>query len=73
VYATVSGAQTPFGALTPASVNEKRGAVIAEYSIILGIITSGYESFLEKTDGKEIDLIDVNYYLFQIIKAVKRN
>jgi hypothetical protein len=72
-YATVSGASTPLGMLTSSSVNEKRGAVIAEYSVILGLITSGYEAFLEKIDGKEVDIIDTNYYVYRKIQAVKRN
>jgi hypothetical protein len=73
-YATVTGAPTPFGVFTPASVNANRGEVIAQYSIILGLITGGYEDFLRQIDGQEVDLIDTNYfYLFRVVKAVKRN
>ena len=46
---------------------------IAEYQILLGLITSGYESFLEATKGKSIDIIDENYLgLLRKIKAVAR-
>jgi hypothetical protein len=73
-FATVSGAQTPLGAFTPANVNDGRGEVIAQYTITLGLITSGYEEFLRKIDGKEVDIIDTNYFgFYRIIKAVERN
>jgi hypothetical protein len=72
-YATRDGIVTPLGALTSPKVNEPRGEVIAEYQIILGLITSGYEKFLEDTKGKNIDIIDENYLnLFRNIKAVAR-
>ena len=71
-YSTVDGVPTPLGALTSANVNSK-ATVIAEYSIILGLITSNYESFLEKIKGQEIDIIDTNYFnLFRVVKAVKK-
>ena len=73
-YATVSGVSTPLGSFTSEKVNANRGKSIAEYSVILGLVTSGYEDFLKKIDGKEVDIVDTNYfYLFRKIKAVPRN
>jgi hypothetical protein len=72
-YSTVSGVNTPIGGLTSAKVNAARtGDVIAEYQIILGIITSGYEAFLEETAGKEIDIVADNYFFITKVKAVAR-
>jgi outer membrane lipoprotein SlyB len=72
-YSTRDGVRTPLGALTSAGVNASReGEVIAEYKVILGLVTSGYEEFLEKTKGVEIDVIDTNYIFITTIKAVKR-
>jgi hypothetical protein len=71
-YSTRGGVETPLGALTSASINSSR-PVIAEYSVILGLITSGYEEFLQATQGKEIDVIDVNYfYFFRKVQAVAK-
>jgi hypothetical protein len=71
-YSTRSGVETPLGTLTSPAINASR-PVIAEYTILLGLITTGYEQFLEATKGKEIDIIDTNYfYLFRKIQAVAR-
>jgi hypothetical protein len=73
-YATRDGVTTPLGVLTPSSVNASRGEIVAEYTIILGLITSNYESFLEKTNGVDVDIIDVNYFnFFRRVQAVKRD
>ena len=72
-YSTVGGVNTPVGALTSAKVNEAReGDVIAQYTIILGLITSGYQAFLDETAGKEIDIVADNYIFFIKVKAVAR-
>jgi outer membrane lipoprotein SlyB len=72
-YATRNGVITPLGYLTPSAVNDGRGEVVAEYTIIFGVITSGYEEFLRKTAGQDIDIIDKNYFNFyRIVKAVKK-
>ena len=72
-YSTVGGVITPVGGLTSAKVNAARtGDVIAEYKIILGIITSGYPAFLEETAGKDIDIVADNYVFFMKVKAVAR-
>jgi L-fucose mutarotase/ribose pyranase (RbsD/FucU family) len=73
-YATRDAVITPLGLLTPSSVNVSRGEIVAEYTIILGLITSNYESFLEKTKGVDVDIIDVNYFNFyRRVQAVKRD
>ncbi|MDR2494387.1 MAG: hypothetical protein LBD24_04090 [Spirochaetaceae bacterium] len=71
-YSTRDGVTTPLGAFTSAKINESR-PVIAEYSIILGLITTGYPEFLAATKGKEIDIIDTNYFnFFQKVQAVQK-
>jgi hypothetical protein len=71
-YSTRDGVITPVGFLTSPDVNGSR-AVIAEYSVILGLVTSGYEEFLTATQGQEIDIIDVNYlFLYRKVQAVRR-
>jgi hypothetical protein len=71
-YATRDGVITPLGSLTSPAINASR-TVIAEYAIILGLITDGYEKFLEETKGKDVDIIDVNYLnLYRKIQAVTR-
>jgi hypothetical protein len=71
-YSTRGGVATPAGALTSAKINESR-AVIAEYSIILGLITSGYPEFLDATKEKEIDIIGTNYFnFFRKVQAVQK-
>ncbi|GMO39160.1 MAG: hypothetical protein Ta2B_18780 [Termitinemataceae bacterium] len=73
-YATVSGVTTPLGSLTSTAVNANRGNVIAEYKIILGLVTIEYEDFLKKIDGNEVDIIDTDYFgFYRIVKAVRRN
>jgi outer membrane lipoprotein SlyB len=72
-YSTIGGVITPLGALTSADVNASReGEVIAEYKVILGVVTDGYEEFLEKTKGVDIDIINTDYIFITTIKAVKR-
>ena len=72
-YSTVGGVITPVGGLTSAKVNAARtDEVIAEYKIILGAFTSGYQAFLEETAGKEIDIVADNYIFFIKVKAVAR-
>lgn len=71
-YSTRGGVTTPLGGLTSAGINASR-TVVAEYSIILGLITSGYEKFLEDTKGKDIDIIDTSYFgFFTKVQAVSR-
>ena len=71
-YSTRDGITTPIGSLTSPNINASR-PVIAEYSVILGLVTSGYEQFLAATKGKEIDIIDRNYLnLFRKVQAVAR-
>jgi hypothetical protein len=71
-YSTRDGVKTPLGALTSSSINASR-PVVAEYTILLGLITSGYEQFLEATKGKEIDIIETNYFnFFRKVQAVAR-
>ncbi|MDR0539070.1 MAG: hypothetical protein LBG74_01000 [Spirochaetaceae bacterium] len=71
-YSTVNGVQTPLGVYTSASINGK-DKTIASYSIILGAITAGYEDFLEKVKGKDIDIIDTNYFgFYREVKAVAK-
>jgi hypothetical protein len=72
-YSTRDGVATPLGYLTSPNVNSSR-EVIAEYAVILGLLTSGYEEFLTVTEGQEIDIIDVNYLNFyRKVQAVRRN
>jgi hypothetical protein len=52
---TVDGVKTPLGAFTSPKINDAR-PVIAEYKIILGLVTSGYPEFLEATKGHDVDL-----------------
>ncbi|MDR2509642.1 MAG: hypothetical protein LBC77_03240 [Spirochaetaceae bacterium] len=71
-YSTVSGVPTPLGAYSSASIN-KSASVIAEYSIIVGLVTIGYEDFLKKVGSQQVDIIDTNYFNFyRIVKAVKQ-
>jgi hypothetical protein len=71
-YSTRDGVQTPVGAYTSAKINSSR-TVIAEYAVILGLVTDGYETFLEATKGKDIDIIDVNYFgFYRKVQAVAR-
>ncbi|MDR2535399.1 MAG: hypothetical protein LBD29_05120 [Treponema sp.] len=71
-YSTRDGVTTPLGSLTSAKINESR-TVIAEYSIILGLVTKGYQEFLDATKGKEIDIIDTNYFnFFRKVQAVQK-
>jgi hypothetical protein len=71
-YSHINGIRTPLGGFTSAKVNDSR-KVIAEYFVILGLVTSGYEEFLAQTKGKNIDIIDVNYLgFFQRVQAVSR-
>ena len=71
-YSTRDGVMTPVGMYTAASINASR-PVIAEYTIILGLFTSGYEGFLESTEGKSIDIIDIDYFgFFRKVQAVER-
>ncbi|MDR2516828.1 MAG: hypothetical protein LBC88_05535 [Spirochaetaceae bacterium] len=71
-YSTRDGVRTPIGAFTSPKINASR-PVIAEYRIILGLVTSGYEEFLEATKGKDVDIIDTNYFsFFRKIQAVAR-
>jgi len=73
-YSTVSGVRTPLGIYTSDKVNEKRAKPIAEYGIILGMFTTGYEEFLTKIKGQEVDIIDTNYFgFYQTVKAVQSN
>ena len=74
-YSTRSGVKTPHGAFTSAGVNGSReGDVIASYNVILGLVTTGYDEFLEKTKGHtDLDMINTDYFgWFTIYKAVKR-
>jgi hypothetical protein len=72
-YSTRDRVVTPLGLFTPASVNQSR-EVVAEYAVILGLVTDGYEEFLDATKGLEIDIIDTNYlFLYRKVQAVRRN
>jgi hypothetical protein len=71
-YSTRDGVSTPLGVLTSPNINGSR-EVIAEYAIILGLITTGYEEFLTATEGQEIDIIDTNYLnIYWKVQAVRR-
>jgi hypothetical protein len=71
-YSTKDGVSTPLGALTFASINKSR-TVVAEYSIICGLFTLAYQEFLRKTSGKDIDIVDVNYFgVYRKVQAVAR-
>ncbi|MDR0552016.1 MAG: hypothetical protein LBG72_08390 [Spirochaetaceae bacterium] len=71
-YSTVNGIRTPLGGLSSAGINGKE-KVIGSYSVILGLITVGYEDFLEQVRGQDIDIIDTSFFgFFQQVKAVKK-
>ena len=72
-YQTVRGTITPVGPLTSPKINEARaGDVIAEYKIIIGLFTSGYEEFLAEVKGKDFDVITEHMVFVATVKAVKR-
>jgi len=72
-YATRNGVITPLGAMTPSSQVVSGRPVIAQYSIIFGVFTSGYADFVNATDGKEIDIVDVNFLnIVRVVKAVRQ-
>ena len=71
-YSTRDGVRTPLGMLSSAKINAARPA-IAEYTIILGLVTTGYEQFLDATKGKDVDIIDTSYFgLYRKVQAVVR-
>jgi len=72
-YATRNGAITPLGMLTSAGAVQDSRAVIAEYTIILGLITSGYEEFLRATAGREFDIVTRWAVFTTRVKAVERD
>ena len=73
-YSTVSGVLTPLGYFTSEKVNASReGNVIAQYAVILGLITTGYEEFLANTQGQNIDIINTDYFgYYTVFRAVRR-
>jgi len=73
-YATRNGqGPTPLGALTPAGAVQDNRAVIAEYTIILGLLTSGYQDFLRATAGREFDIITRWAIFTTRVMAVERD
>ncbi|GMO26946.1 MAG: hypothetical protein LBG79_02490 [Spirochaetaceae bacterium] len=71
-YSTVNGIRTPLGAYTSAKINAE-SKPIASYSVILGLITMGYEDFLSAVKGKDIDIIDTSYFgFFTKVSAVPK-
>lgn len=72
-YATRNGVITPIGGLTSANIIEDR-PVIASYTVILGLFTVGYGSFLRETEGQDIDIVDFSIpFIFRTIRAVPRS
>jgi len=73
-YGTRGGVTTPYGFFSFASINAPReGDIIAEYKVILGLMTTGYEEFLDKTKGQKIDIINSDILgIITTYKAVKR-
>ncbi|MDR0552417.1 MAG: hypothetical protein LBG72_10500 [Spirochaetaceae bacterium] len=51
---------TPLGRLSSAGINGKE-KVIASYSVILGLITAGYEDFLEQVKGQDTALSGADF------------
>jgi hypothetical protein len=71
-YSTRDGVITPIGLFSSPGINASR-KVIAEYAVILGLVTTGYEKFLEETKGKNVDIITVSYLSFYSkVQAVER-
>jgi len=63
----------PLGLLTGINSVLDGRTVIAEYTIILGLITSGYEDFLRATEGREFDIV-TRFWLFgSTVMAVERD
>jgi hypothetical protein len=71
--ATVDGLPTPFGSFTFAKAMDFRGPVIAEYTVLLGLITQGYEEFVAATAGQDIELIYINKIFMTTVQAVAAN
>jgi len=72
-HATRNGVNTPLGVLTSAGAVQDDRAVIASYTIILGLITSGYEEFLRATAGRDFDLVSRWMVFTTTVKAVERD
>jgi len=73
-YATRNGqGATPLGMLTSAGAVQDGRDVIGEYSIILGLITSGYDEFLRATEGRDFDIVTRWMIFTTRVKAVERD
>ena len=72
-YATRHGVVTPIGFFTPTmQVNAGRRA-IASYTVLFGLFTIGYVSFINQTEGRDIDVVDTNFlFIFRRIRALER-
>jgi|GEM_PF-2506018 len=64
---------TPLGALTSAGAVQDGRTVIAEYTIILGLLTTGYQEFLRATAGREFDIVARSMLFVTRVKAVERD
>jgi hypothetical protein len=72
-YATRGGNVTPIGFFTPTIQTEGGREIVATYTVILGLFTIGYDSFIVQTDGIEVDIIDSNVLgLYREVIAVRR-
>jgi hypothetical protein len=72
-YATRGGVTTPIGFFTPTVQADGGRRVVGSYSVILGLFTVGYKAFVEKTAGKDIDIVDTNFFfIWRGIRAVER-
>jgi hypothetical protein len=72
-YSTRDGVVTPIGLLTPTAQVRASRDTVGSYFVIAGLFTIGYRDFLNKTDGKDIDIMDSNFlWIFRQIIAVER-
>ena len=72
-YATRGGVTTPIGFFTPTLQADGGRRVVGSYTVIFGLFTIGYKDFVDQTSGKDIDIVDTNFFwIYRGIRAVER-
>jgi hypothetical protein len=72
-YATRGGVTTPIGYFTPTFQADGGRKVVGSYAILFGLFTIGYKAFVDQTEGKDIDVVDTNFFgIYRGIRAVER-
>jgi hypothetical protein len=71
---SIGGTSDPHGLISSAKVVEYNAQPIASYSVILGIVDSGYEPYVTavkkaEAEGKQITTITRFYYFFTKVTA----